>query len=497
MYLPVFYFNSGQLLCYYVGTININFVIMEKKTKIVATIGPASDSEKVLREMMNVGMNVVRINFSHGDHESNGKLINIVKELRREMEIPIGIMADFQGPRIRVGNMEAFTIEKDEIIAVRDKKTEAEKELVVDSPGIVAALKVGERILIEDGLKSLEVISIENNSVKAKVTNGGEIKPRKGINVPDTSLGFGALTVKDEEDLNFALEQGADFVAFSFVSNGQEIKDIREKIKSKLGRVDSLPQIVSKVERKEAIKNIDEIISASDVIMVARGDLGTEMNESKVVIYQKEIIAKCLKAVKPVIVATQMLDSMIENPIPTRAEVSDVSNAVIDHTDAVMLSGESANGKYPIKAVAMMSEIIKNTEESPFDDMTSCEIKGKISDYASIISSVCQLAKNPEIKATVIFSQSGFTAKLMSNHRTKQPIIVATNNQETYQQLAIIWGVEAYFFENDQDRNELINLAIVKAKERGQLQKQDKIVVILGEKSGSEKASMIGIREVE
>jgi pyruvate kinase len=304
------------------------------------------------------------------------------------------------------------------------------------------------------------------------------------------------LTAKDKEDLKFAIEQDVDFTAFSFVSNGKEIIEIRELMNEMKYDDGNLPQIVSKIERKEAIENIDEIISASDVIMVARGDLGIELDESKVVIYQKEIIAKCLKAVKPVIVATQMMDSMIENPIPTRAEVSDVSNAVIDHTDAVMLSGESASGKYPVQAVVMMNQIIKNTETSRFDDMRICEVKGKSSDYASVISSACQLAKNQEIQATVVFSESGYTARLISNHRTNQPVIVSTNNKKTYYQLAIVWGVEPYLFPKEDDRHKLIELVIDKSKKEKILKKGDKIIVLIGEKAKEAKASLVGIKEV-
>ena len=467
-----------------------------KKTKIVATIRLASNSREILKELIEAGMNVARINFSHGTHESNGKIIKYVKELRKEMKLPVGIMADFQGPRIRVGNAEPFTVEKDEIIVVKDQKAGEEKALIVDSPGIVKSLKVGERILIEDGTKSLEIIEANSGVVKAKTVNGGEIKPRKGINIPDTKLGFGALTDKDQEDLKFAIKQDVDFTAFSFVSNGQEIIEIREIMNEMKTDDGNLPQIVSKIERKEAIENIDEIISASDVIMVARGDLGIELDESKVVIYQKEIIAKCLKAVKPVIVATQMMDSMINNQIPTRAEVSDVSNAVIDHTDAVMLSGESASGKYPVQAVAMMNEIIRNTEISPFDDVVNCEVKEKMSDYISIISGVCQLAKNSEVKAIVVFSESGFTARLISNYRTDKPILVATNNAKTYQQLAIVWGVEPFYFSREDDRHKMLDLVIKEAKAKNELKSQDKIVLILGEKSKKEKASLIGIKEI-
>ena len=268
-------------------------------------------------------------------------------------------------------------------------------------------------------------------------------------------------------------------------------------MKKILGRVDSLPQIVSKVERKEAIKNIDEIIDASDVIMVARGDLGIELEESKVIIYQKEIIKKCLRKAKPVIVATQMLDSMINNPIPTRAEVSDVSNAVIDHTDAVMLSGESANGKYPVKTVETMNKIVVETESSPFDDTTVCNLDKDIqSDYISIINSACGLVRNSNTKAIVLFTQTGYTARLMSNHRFEELMIVATKNPKTYNQLSIVWGARAYLLKEEEDNDNFIDAILEKCKIEGKLKLGDKVVVVKGT---AEKGTLptIGITEVK
>ena len=468
-----------------------------KRTKIVATIGPASDSREKLVQLLEAGLNVVRLNFSHGDYESHGKIIDMIRELSVEMKRPIGIIADLQGPRIRVGNTESFEVAKDEIIFVGDKKTTEEKELIIDSDRVSASLQVGERILIEDGLMKLEVMERNGEVVKAKVINGGTIKPRKGINVPDTKVPFGAMTEKDQRDLEFALSREVDFVALSFVSNGAEIEVVREKMKTALGRDKSLPQIISKVERKEAMKNIDEIVEASDVIMVARGDLGIEMEESKVVIYQKELIAKCLRATKPVIVATQMLDSMINNPIPTRAEVSDVSNAVIDHTDAVMLSGESANGKYPVEAVQTMKKIITNVEESPFDDINPGYLDEYLlaNEYVSLINGAHELAKSSRAKAIIMYTESGKTARLMSHHRPTQLMIAATNNLKTYNQMALIWGIRAYLFEDGENRENFIDLLIEKTKNDGKLVSGDKIVVILGKTTDDKSMSMVGIKE--
>lgn len=471
-----------------------------KRTKIVATIGPASDSKEKLFEMIKNGMNVARINFSHGSYESNGRVVDLVRELSVETKRPLGVMIDLQGPRMRIGNTESFLIEKDEIIFVSDhEKKTTEKELVIDSDGVASALQVGDRILVEDGLHCLEVVEKNGDVVRAKVINGGEIKPRKNMNFPDTKLTFGAVTKKDEEDLAFAMTKEVDFIALSFVSNGKEIEETREKMKKFLGRDFDLPQIVSKVERAEAMKNIDEIIKASDVIMVARGDLGIEMEQSMVVIYQKEIVEKCLKAGKPVIVATQMLDSMISNPIPTRAEVSDVTNAVIDHADAVMLSGESASGKFPAEAVATMNAIIKNVEDSTFDDINPGFLDDDIfNDYTSLINSAHEMAKSSEAKAILMFTKFGFTARMMSHHRPEQLMIAATNNFKTYNQLSIIWGIRAYLVgKEESSREEFINSIVERSKKDDKLVTGDKVVLILGEMLPNKKTSLTGIYEVE
>ncbi len=468
-----------------------------KKTRIVATIGPASDSMENMKKIVEAGVNVFRLNFSHGTHESHQKIIDLAKELRKEIKRPLGILADLQGPRIRVGNAEPFEIVKGEVISVSDQKTTDEKELIVDSDGVASALQVGERIMVEDGLMRLKVVERLENSVKAEVLNGGTIKPRKGMNVPDTKLPFGAVTEKDQRDLEFALKNEVDFIGLSFGSNAHAGLDTRESIKRILGRKDSLPQIIVKVEKKDAIDNIDEIIEATDVVMVARGDLGIELPESKVILYQKEIIAKCLTAAKTGIVATQMLDSMISNPIPTRAEVSDVTNAVIDHTDAVMLSGESANGKYPIEAVETMTQIITDTEESPYDDINDHFQDNAVhSDYASIMHSAHEMAINANAKAIVLFSESGVSARMMAHHRPEQMMLVGTHNPKTYNQMAIVWGARAYLFET-QDREELVTTMIELNKAAGRLVSGDKVVVILGRVPGGKDIALVGIRIVE
>lgn len=489
--------------------------IKKKKTKIVATIGPASDNKDTLRELIKNGLNVCRINFSHGTYDSNGQVITAVRELSQELGVPVGIMVDLQGPRIRTVVSEDVEIKTGEYVWISDVSVGdnfqfqisnfqsisndqiSDKKILLDWPGIVADINIGENILIEDGLKRLKVVEKDGQSLVAEVINGGVIKNHKGVNIPDSQLQIGAVTKKDEEDLAYAMSREVDFIALSFVSNGREIEETRQKMRKLLGREDNLPQIVAKVERKEAIKNIDEIIAATDVVMVARGDLGIEMDETKVVIFQKEIIAKCIKAVRPVIVATQMLESMIQNPIPTRAEVSDVSNAVIDHTDAVMLSGESANGKFPKEAVATMSQIISDTENSRFDDDYRCPMPDddRDQDYVAIIDSAYNLAKKSDAVAIAAITVSGLTGRLISHFRPTQANFVATTSEKVYHQLSLVWGVESYLL-SGVDRESLIEALLEQLKGEGKLKTGDKVVVVLGRVPGGEKMRLVGIREI-
>jgi len=420
---------------------------MQKRTKIVATLGPASESKEVLKKMIEAGMNVVRINFSHSDHAYNGGLIKKVQELREEMIIPVGIMADLQGPRIRTAVAKDLKIGKSEMIRIIDTDgtaTDAKiKTIGLDQSKIVKNIKVGDGILIEDGKIRLKVIKKEDNFVEAEVEDGGIVKNHKGVNLPDTKLELSALTEKDLQDLEFALSHDVDFVAMSFVSRASEIEDLRTRIKTILGRENDLPWIVAKIERKKAIENLDEIVKATDVVMVARGDLGIEMPESEVAILQKDIIAKCLKNAKPVIVATQMLDSMIENPIPTRAEVSDVTNAVIDHADATMLSGESASGKFPVEAVKTMAEIIEETEKSKYDDTN--KITADLSDLmnsAEIEKTIEEIKNSPESEFNLADDDGGRVAIYFSNQRIEKTLQVATKRKKLYNQFSVVWGIE-------------------------------------------------------
>mgnify|MGYP000991496785 CR=1 FL=1 len=487
---------------------------MDKKTKIVATLGLVSDTEEVLRKMIDSGMNVGRLNFSHGSYEWHGNIIKVLRELSEETGQPIGILADLQGPRIRTAVESDVEIASGELVLVSDvakspnfqlpifnfqtisnDKISNDQKILLDVANITDDIEVGHEILIEDG--TIKVVVKEKNEgvLLCEVIDGGTVKNHKGVNIPDAMLHIDPVTEKDENDLEFALKAGVDFVALSFVSDGKDIENLRNRMKKVLGREDNLPQIIAKIERKEAIKNLDDIIEHTDAVMVARGDLGIEMDGTKVAVLQKEIIRKCLSNMKPVIVATQMLNSMIENPRPTRAEVSDVTNAVIDHADAVMLSGESASGKYPVESVDAMAKIIRNTEESPFDDVVkplSLECK---SDFACLVKGAYELAKSSTASAIMLASVSGYTARLMSHFRPEQQMLVVTNNILTYRQLALVWGVKPFMTE-EENLLSAIEFLTQTSKTSGLLKDGQNAVIILGSVPGGERMQLVGVKKV-
>jgi len=472
-----------------------------KKTKIVATIGPASESEKVLEKMMKAGMNVARLNFSHGEYEWHKMTIDRIRKVAKKNNFNVSILADLQGPRIRVNTKEEVIIKSGDEVLLYEVgeivKSKNEPFIFLDKKNIVGVLKNGQEILIEDGLIKLVVIENKGKYLKTKVVDGGIIKNHKGVNIPGADLDIEIITAKDKRDLYFSLENDVDFVAISFVKNGENIRSLRKLIAKKINDSAKQPKIISKIERKEAIDNLEDILKETDGVMVARGDLGIEMDESRVVILQKEIIAKSIRYMKPVIVATQMLDSMINNPRPTRAEVGDVSNAVIDHADAVMLSGESANGKYPVETVEIMSRIIEKTEESVYDDIhetLDCEM-GSCAEYVVIIRSAYELAKSFDAQALCAVSVSGFTAKLISHFRPTQKIIVATNNPKTFRQMALFWGVEGYLLKDKKLEN-LIDKAVIEAKKEKKLKKGDRVVVVMGRVVDGEKMRLVGVKKV-
>ncbi|HVY68242.1 MAG TPA: pyruvate kinase, partial [Patescibacteria group bacterium] len=374
------------------------------KTKIVCTLGPTSQSVKALTEMVKAGMNVARLNFSHGDHQNHALLIKNIRQVSQKLKMPIAIMQDLHGPKIRVHEMK-------EPLAVRiGQEVVIGRDFMLDAD-VVRSIRPRQRILIEDGLIELEVKRVAAGKVYCVALSPGKIQSRKGVNLPRTKLKIPTLSEKDIDDLKFGLKQDVDYVALSFVRSRADVARLKKLIAKYNPKGLLAPKIIAKIEKPEAVKNFNGILQEADGIMVARGDLGVEMAESQVPIIQKTIIQKCLKAAKPVIVATQMLDSMIRNPRPTRAEVSDVANAVIDQTDCVMLSGETAFGRYPIRAVQQMAKIIEVTEKSVFVPAHRQLLEKMLSKTEAVAESVLELSNTTSARVIVGATDSGFTAR--------------------------------------------------------------------------------------
>jgi len=455
---------------------------MMKKTKIVCTIGPASDTVEILKQLMLEGMNVCRLNFSHGTHEEHKQRIENIKQARRELDLPIAIMLDTKGPEIRLGE---FSVEQVDL-SIGDKFTLTTRDVIgnetissVTYKDLPKDIKVGGRILIDDGLVELKVIEKNETDIFTEVMNYGVLKSHKGVNVPDTKINLPSLTEKDISDIKFGIENGIDFIAASFIRKAQDVLDIRKVLEENHGED---IQIISKVESQEGVDNLDEIIDASDGIMVARGDLGVEIKTETMPIIQKIIIRKTCYSGKPVITATQMLDSMIRNPRPTRAEVTDVANAILDGTDAIMLSGETAAGNYPIEAVKVMHSIAVNIEASKdFHDNSDkrfdwidATITNAISRSTRVISE--QLQSSAIITATA----SGATSRAISKFRPMVPIIAATYNEKVMRKLALVWGVYPVLSKNSELTDEVIDRAIIASLDRNYIEEGDLVVVTAG-----------------
>ena len=439
----------------------------KKKTRIVCTIGPASEDKKVLTKLVQAGMNVMRLNFSHGDFEEHGGRIKTLREINKELNKNVAILLDTKGPEIRTGDFvdgktefkkgQVSTICVEDIVGTSERFTITYKDLYKD-------VKPGGFILVNDGQVELLVDHVEGTDIVCICANDGIVKNKRGINVPGIKLGFDYLSEKDIGDLTFGCQQGVDFIAASFVRRPQDVLDVK-KLLIENGRPEI--QIIAKIENSEGVENMDEILKVADGIMVARGDLGVEIPAEDVPLIQKELINKCRAAGKIVITATQMLDSMQENPRPTRAEVSDVANAIYDGTDAIMLSGESAQGKYPVEAVETMTKIALKTEGTL--DYASLQRKAirtaPLDQSEAICMSVAEIASKFNVAAIVAFTDSGFTARKMSRYRTKSMIIAATPNEQTTRALAINWGVKSLLCKQMDTRAAMIEYAQVIAKE--------------------------------
>ncbi len=454
---------------------------MPTKAKIVATIGPASNKKKTLERLVKAGMNVARLNFSHGTHESHGEVINTIRSISRAMNRPIGILLDLQGPKIRVGKIEdnkTLMLEKGADFRITTKKVPGSQDIVSTTYALLPKdVEVNDTILLDDGLIELKVLSKTKNTVKCKVVNGGPLKQHKGINLPGVDVSAPSLTRKDISDVKFGIQNNVDYFALSFVRTAEDLKAIKALIKRQGANI----PVIAKIEKPEAVKNLDEILEAADSIMVARGDLGVEMKLELVPTIQKRIIKAAIAANKTVITATQMLETMCLNPIPTRAEASDVANAIFDGTDALMLSGETASGKYPVRAVKMMAKIAKQAERSPFmkNNLQFEKDPGDMITHA-VAQSAVNILHEIDANAIVVFSVSGKTAKQVSKQRPSKPIYAFSPRQDTYNRLSLIWGVRPLFIPELKGTTRLALAGEHLLLDKALVEKDDLIVLIIG-----------------
>jgi pyruvate kinase len=447
----------------------------QRKTKIVATVGPASETKESLIQLAKAGVNVFRLNFSHGTHEDHLQRLKTIREISKELDLNLSILQDLQGPKIRTQLVEnngvVLEAGKQLIFAMDENLLGTSEKVGTTYTSMYLDVNVGERILMDDGNLEVKVISIDpiKKEVITEVIYGVILKSKKGINLPGTKVSLPCLTPKDEADLYFGLDHGVDWIALSFVRKAADIWDIKDKIKA----YGKNTRVIAKIEKPEAIDNLDEIIEATDAIMVARGDLGVEMDGAVVPYLQKVMVEKCTAAGKPVIVATQMLESMITNPVPTRAETSDVANAVLQGASATMLSGESASGSYPIKAVETMAhiheiveqqqnelEIIKGDEAAIY--FKNHSLAGQqVALTDRLIAGACRLARDSKAKAILCITNSGHTAYRLSAHRPKADLFVFTSNKELMSTMGLLWGVKVFFFDPSADNVEKTVAAMV------------------------------------
>jgi len=450
------------------------------RTKIVATVGPACDTYEKLLGLVKAGVNVFRLNFSHGSHEDKARIIGYIREINKNEPYNIAILGDLQGPKLRVGDIENGAIEVKEgeqLIFTNEKRVGNKEKIYVSYPNLHKDVKIGNTILIDDGKLEVKVAGIEkNHDVKVQVTLGGVLSSKKGINLPDTKITLPALTEKDLADLDFIIEQKLDWVALSFVRNVKDLIILRNKLQEK----NSKTKIISKIEKPEAVENIRDIIVESDGVMIARGDLGVELPVEKVPLIQKQIIRKCLHRAKPVIVATQMMESMIERTKPNRSEITDVANAVLEGADAVMLSGETATGNHPELVVATMKKIIEEVEKTDYHYNLEEELAPQphspsfLSD--AICYNACKLAKDTEAHALVGMTQSGYTGFMLSSYRPKSPLFIFTKEKSLVNQLSLSWGVRAFYYAEEESLDTIIFDQINILKERGFIKSGDVVV---------------------
>jgi len=474
-----------------------------KRTKIVCTIGPASETKTKIEQMVLAGLNVARLNFSHGAYKHHAMLIANVRAVSKKLDSPVAILQDLQGPRIRIGEVakEGIKVEAGQIISlVPENYRLALKDVAtfipIQYPDLYKDVKPGDPILIDDAKIELKVLDIKNRAIRCQVKIGEVINSHKGMNFPKSTITTPAITEKDRADMRFGLEQNVDFIALSFVKDAADIIQLRKLIhqhEARLGRKmkdfkkpqrsgnwpGTHTKIIAKIERPEAVSHFEEILAAADGIMVARGDLGLEIPLEDLPLIQKKIVRRCVQESKPVIVATQMLDSMIRYPVPTRAEVSDVANAILDGTDAIMLSGETATGKYPLKAVRVMAKISNTVEKREIEEHQEMEdLLKKVGGITETVSyAVQEIADDVKAKLIVCATTSGFTARSIAKYRPRLKIVALTATEKTQNQLSLTWGVEAYHIPFAESLSQLI-LRIKKLLQGKRIVKKGDVVVI-------------------
>ena len=450
------------------------------KTKIVATVGPACETYDQLKNLVIAGVNVFRLNFSHGTHEDKKKIIDNIRGINKELNCTGAILGDLQGPKLRVGEIEnnRLEVKEGDILTFTNTKCLGTLEKIyVSYPNLAGDVVVGNTIMIDDGKIEVMVHSVESNGdVKVKVTLGGIISSKKGINLPDTKISLPALTEKDLEDAAFIIKEELDWVALSFV---KRVADI-EMLRAILNEHKSNAKIIAKIEMPEALTNIRDLIITSDAIMIARGDLGVELPVEKIPLIQKELIRKCIHRAKPVIVATQMMESMIDRVKPNRSEITDVANAVIEGADAVMLSGETATGQFPVLVIETMRKIISEVEENGYKYNRSEDLKPQPHSPSFLSDAVCynasKLSEDSNANALVGMTQSGYTAFMLSSFRPRSPLFIFTKQQSLVNQLSLSWGVKAFYYNKEESLDEIIKDQIQFLKAKGFVHTGDVVI---------------------
>ena len=450
------------------------------KTKIVATLGPATASKDVLEQLIKAGVDICRINFSHGDYEKVKSSIDLIRQLNKELNLHIGILADLQGPKLRIGEVENNGVELipgKELIFTTTKCIGNAEKVYITYPQFPKDVAVGEHVLVDDGKLMLKVVSTnKKDEVVTRVIYGGTLSSKKGVNLPNTKISLPCLTKKDMQDLQFALDNDVEWIGLSFVRSVTDIVELKEIIKQSGKHA----RVIAKIEKPEAIEEIDNIIDMTDGLMVARGDLGVELPMEQVPMLQKMLVNKCLQASKPVIIATQMMESMIQNSTPTRAEVNDVANAVLDGADAVMLSGETSVGKYPVKVIEYMQKIIAQVEsqENVYYREHPPQLKTQTFVSDSICYNACVMAKQSEARGIICMTSSGYTAFKLSSHRPKANVFIFTDNPSLLSTLSLVWGVRGFYYDKYESTDQTIADIKEYIKNEGYLDTGDLVINI-------------------